>query len=93
MSHHLWGYKGRISILKLDEGFFLLEFPSTNLCEWLVACRWYIHHSTLVPRPWEKGIQPLPLNTAGKPIWITLHGVLPQLLYLDGISWTVSQIG
>ncbi|CAN0838757.1 hypothetical protein LINGRAHAP2_LOCUS2334 [Linum grandiflorum] len=93
MAERLWGYEGAIAISKLADGFFLLEFPSPALCEWVAARSWHIHHSTLILRPWVKGIQPLQLSNAGTPVWITLHDIPPHILYSDGISWLVSQIG
>ncbi|CAN0847584.1 hypothetical protein LINGRAHAP2_LOCUS5050 [Linum grandiflorum] len=74
MANRLWGY----------EGFFLFEFPSVQLSEWVIARAWHIHHS---------GIQPLDLEVTEVPTWITLKGVPPQLITNEGVGWLVSRWG
>ncbi|CAN0899382.1 hypothetical protein LINGRAHAP2_LOCUS20240 [Linum grandiflorum] len=93
MAHRLWGFEGDISVSTLSDGFFLLEFPSQRLFDWVLARDWHIHHSMLVLRRWEKGIQPLAFSPQVKPVWVTIHSVPPQLLFPEGISWVVSQVG
>ncbi|CAN0903922.1 hypothetical protein LINGRAHAP2_LOCUS22791 [Linum grandiflorum] len=77
MANRLWGFEGEITIYVLSAGFFLLEFPSTSLCVWVLARDWHVHHSTLVLRRWVKGIRPIDFSPAVKPMWVTIHSVPP----------------
>ncbi|CAN1243517.1 hypothetical protein LINPERPRIM_LOCUS5711 [Linum perenne] len=93
MANRLWNYEGEICISRISEGFFLIEFPSVSLCDWVLERAWHVHHSPLLLRRWFHGIAPMVLSREAIPTWVTLRNVPPQLISLKGISWISSKIG
>ncbi|CAN1338619.1 hypothetical protein LINPERPRIM_LOCUS38137 [Linum perenne] len=93
MPNRLWGYEGEIGISQLSSSFFLIEFPSVRLCNWVMDKAWHIHHSPLLLRKWYHGIELVEMMEEENPIWITLDDVPPQLISPKGISWITSQLG
>ncbi|CAN1247641.1 hypothetical protein LINPERPRIM_LOCUS6417, partial [Linum perenne] len=73
--------------------FFLLEFHSVKLCEWVLERSWHIHNSGLILRRWEKGVKPIDFSQASKPEWVEFQGVPPELITVDGVSWISSKVG
>ncbi|CAN0880798.1 hypothetical protein LINGRAHAP2_LOCUS13853 [Linum grandiflorum] len=67
-----------------SEGPIVISLPSIALCEWVLQRSWHIHHLD---------IQPLDLSKMAAPQWITLKGVPPLLITLEGIGWIASQVG
>ncbi|CAN1215124.1 hypothetical protein LINPERPRIM_LOCUS62 [Linum perenne] len=93
MGNRLWNYEGEICISRISEGFFLIEFPSVSLCDWVLERAWHVHHSPLLLRCWFHGVAPMVLSQEAILTWVTLRNVPPQLISLMGISWISSKIG
>ena len=67
MINRLWGYEGKVLLSVLSPGFFLFEFPSVKLCEWVLGRTWHIHHSVMVLRKWNSVITLLDLEVKDVP--------------------------
>ncbi|CAN1241455.1 hypothetical protein LINPERPRIM_LOCUS4968 [Linum perenne] len=93
MANRLWNYEGEICISRISEGFFLIEFPSVSLCDWVLERAWHVHHSPLLIRRLFHGVAPMVLSQEAIPTWVTLRNVPLQLISLKGISWISSKIG
>ncbi|CAN1853267.1 hypothetical protein LINPERHAP1_LOCUS40960 [Linum perenne] len=92
MEIQLWGYERQV-ISWILEGFFLLEYNSERLANWIVNRSWNIHHSAQVLQIWEEGIQPMDFTPTKIPTWVILKVVPPSLITPDGISRLASLIG
>ncbi|CAN1345910.1 hypothetical protein LINPERPRIM_LOCUS40575 [Linum perenne] len=53
----------------------------------------HIHRAPLILRRWYSDIEPIDFSADKKPVWIELQGVLPELIYPEGISWLATQYG
>ncbi|CAN1215469.1 hypothetical protein LINPERPRIM_LOCUS238 [Linum perenne] len=93
IANRLWGFEGEIVVSQLSVGFFLVEFPSVRLCDWVMERAWHIHQSPLLLRKWYHGIEPVTVEKEVKSVWVTLGNVPPPLIYTGGIRWITSQIG
>ncbi|CAN1301851.1 hypothetical protein LINPERPRIM_LOCUS25163 [Linum perenne] len=93
VANRLWGYEGPVVLSQISEGFFLIEFNSECLCDWVLGRSWHIHNTALVLRQWQKDISPLVFSPAASPEWITFKKVPPALIDLEGVSWLSSKIG
>ncbi|CAN1338066.1 hypothetical protein LINPERPRIM_LOCUS41392 [Linum perenne] len=93
MARRLWGYEGLVNISVLAVNFYLLEFHSVQLCDWVLDRSWHIHNSGLVLRRWYTGIKPLNFAPEATPEWILLKKVPLVLITVEGISWISSKIG
>ncbi|CAN0875646.1 hypothetical protein LINGRAHAP2_LOCUS10949 [Linum grandiflorum] len=93
MVNRIWGYEGEVVVSKISEGFFLIEFPSVQLSNWVLGRAWHIHHSALVLRRWQANIALLDIAMKEVPTWLTLTGIPPHLITNEGIGWVVSRIG
>ncbi|CAN1290689.1 hypothetical protein LINPERPRIM_LOCUS20799 [Linum perenne] len=93
VANRLWGYEGPVVLSQISEGFFLIEFNSERLCDWVLGRSWHIHNTALVLRQWQKDISPLVFSPAASPEWITFKKVPPALIDLEGVSWLSSKIG
>ncbi|CAN1292240.1 hypothetical protein LINPERPRIM_LOCUS21476 [Linum perenne] len=93
MANRLWGFDGQVIISMLSVGFYLVEFPSEKLCNWVMERSWHVHHTALVLRRWYAGIEPLDLTEKPAPVWVTMEKVPPQLITVEGVSWLASQLG
>ncbi|CAN1317957.1 hypothetical protein LINPERPRIM_LOCUS30624 [Linum perenne] len=93
MARHLWGYEGQVFVTALAENFFLIEFQSEKLCNWVLERSWHIHNSGMIMRRWEKGIKPVDFSPKATPKWIEFRRVPPELYTVNGISWISSKIG
>ncbi|CAN1215398.1 hypothetical protein LINPERPRIM_LOCUS201 [Linum perenne] len=93
VARRLWGYEGPVLISLLSENFFLVEFNSIQLCEWVLDRSWHIHNSGLILRRWHRGIQPVRFTPANTPEWVMFKNVPPELITVDGISWVSSKVG
>ncbi|CAN1217607.1 hypothetical protein LINPERPRIM_LOCUS1067 [Linum perenne] len=89
----LWGYEGPVQVSCLSKGFFLLELHLEKLDEWVISRPWHIHHSALILRRWDEGIEALDLMSKEIPTWIVLKVGHLSLITPEGISWIASQIG
>ncbi|CAN1850262.1 hypothetical protein LINPERHAP1_LOCUS39769 [Linum perenne] len=93
MINRLWGYEGEVVLYVLSENFFLFEFNSEALCNWVLARSWHIHLSAMVLRRWVKGISPIDFSPKELTVWIVLKHVPPILINPEEISWLASQVG
>ncbi|CAN1337125.1 hypothetical protein LINPERPRIM_LOCUS38106 [Linum perenne] len=93
VANRLWGYEGPVIISVIADGFFLIEFHSESLCDWVLGRSWHIHNTALVMRQWQKGIAPMVFSPTATPEWITFRKVPPAMIDLEGISWLSSRIG
>ncbi|CAN0925561.1 hypothetical protein LINGRAHAP2_LOCUS34829 [Linum grandiflorum] len=93
MAQRLWGHEGFVTVSLISEGFFLLEFPSVRLCDWVLSRSWHIHHSALLLRRWVPQIRPIALSPTEIPVWVVFKMVPPHLITLEGIGWLASMIG
>ncbi|CAN1233104.1 hypothetical protein LINPERPRIM_LOCUS3793 [Linum perenne] len=89
----LWGYEGPVVISKLSGNFFLMEFNSVKLCDWVLERSWHIHNTGMILRRWEKGIQPIDFSPKATPEWIEFQGVPPELITVKAVSWIASKVG
>ncbi|CAN1303426.1 hypothetical protein LINPERPRIM_LOCUS25848, partial [Linum perenne] len=46
-------YEGKVSVLKISPGFYLIDFSSIALSEWVLGRSGHIHHSSLLLRIWH----------------------------------------
>ncbi|CAN1336790.1 hypothetical protein LINPERPRIM_LOCUS37307 [Linum perenne] len=93
IAQRLWGYEGPVTVSKLADNFFLMEFKSVQLCDWVLGRSWHVHNSGMVMRRWEKGIKPIDFSLKATPEWIELQGVPPELITVDAVSWMSSELG
>ncbi|CAN1334812.1 hypothetical protein LINPERPRIM_LOCUS36529 [Linum perenne] len=91
--NRIWGYEGEVIVSKIEEGFFLFEFASENLAQWVLKRSWHIHHSVMVLRKWERYIAPIDLSPKNVPTWIVFKKVPAPLITQEGIGWLSSHIG
>ncbi|CAN1323508.1 hypothetical protein LINPERPRIM_LOCUS32762 [Linum perenne] len=93
VANRIWGYEGEVIISKLDDGFFLLEFASEALANWVLKRSWHIHNSIMILRKWEKNIKKVELAPESLPVWVVFKKVPPALMTDEGISWISSNLG
>ncbi|CAN1336936.1 hypothetical protein LINPERPRIM_LOCUS37370 [Linum perenne] len=84
--NRIWGYEGEVVVSRLEEGFFLFEFASESLAQWVVKRSWHIHHSVMILRRWQRKIAPIVLALRRVPIWVIFKKVPPALITDEGIS-------
>ncbi|CAN1293555.1 hypothetical protein LINPERPRIM_LOCUS22070 [Linum perenne] len=93
VANQLWGYEGGVIISSLDVNFFLVEFNSVKLCDWVLSRSWHIHNTGMIMRRWARGIKPVVIDDGHVPEWITFQKVPPAAVTIEGISWLLSLIG
>ncbi|CAN1301865.1 hypothetical protein LINPERPRIM_LOCUS25171 [Linum perenne] len=93
MANRLWGFEGEVIFSELSPGFFLFEFHSEALCNWVLERSWHIHHSAMVLRRWSYGITPIDFSPKELPVWIVMKRVPPILINPEGVSWLATQVG
>ncbi|CAN0829922.1 hypothetical protein LINGRAHAP2_LOCUS1255 [Linum grandiflorum] len=93
MADRLWGYDGKVMISTLSEGFFLIEFPTLALCDWVLNRSWHVHHSALVLRRWRPSIEPIDFSPKETPVWVTFCNIPPPMITKQGIEWLASRLG
>ncbi|CAN1842961.1 hypothetical protein LINPERHAP1_LOCUS37010 [Linum perenne] len=54
--NRLWGFGEVIHVSLLSPCFLLVELPSMETCDWILA---HIHHHPMLIRKWRLGIEPL----------------------------------
>ncbi|CAN1249687.1 hypothetical protein LINPERPRIM_LOCUS7211 [Linum perenne] len=89
----LWGYEGPVEVSLISAGFFLFEFASEELRDWVLKRSWHVHKATMVIRKWHSWIRSIDFANELRPVWIEFSGVPPELLYPNGVSWLASQLG
>ncbi|CAN1308282.1 hypothetical protein LINPERPRIM_LOCUS27317 [Linum perenne] len=93
MVNRLWGYEGQVIVSTLQDNFFLIEFNSVKLCNWVLSRSWHIHNKSMIMRKWERGIQPMVFSDSQNPEWIIFKKVPPDVISVEGVSWLCSLIG
>ncbi|CAN1298893.1 hypothetical protein LINPERPRIM_LOCUS23987 [Linum perenne] len=91
--NRLWGYEGQVIISTLQDNFYLIEFKSVWLCDWVLSRSWHIHNKSMLMRRWESGIQPMVFSESQTPEWIIFKNVPPDVISVEGVSWLCSLIG
>ncbi|CAN1310677.1 hypothetical protein LINPERPRIM_LOCUS28172 [Linum perenne] len=91
--NRLWGYEGQVIVSTLQENFFLVEFKSVKLCEWVLSRSWHIHNKSMIMRRWESGIQHVVFSENQAPEWIIFKNVPPDVISVEGVIWLCSLIG
>ncbi|CAN1289110.1 hypothetical protein LINPERPRIM_LOCUS20120 [Linum perenne] len=91
--NRLWGYEGQVIVSILQENFYLVEFRSVKLCDWVLSRSWHIHNKSMIMRRWESGIQPVVFSENQYPEWIIFKNVPPDVISVEGVSWLCSLIG
>ncbi|CAN1244762.1 hypothetical protein LINPERPRIM_LOCUS6233, partial [Linum perenne] len=91
--NRLWGYEGQVIVSILQENFYLVEFKSVKLCDWVLSRSWHIHNKSMIMRRWESGIQPVVFSENQYPEWIIFKNVPPDVISVEGVSWLCSLIG
>ncbi|CAN1248581.1 hypothetical protein LINPERPRIM_LOCUS6795 [Linum perenne] len=80
-------------ISKLLNMFYLVEFNSIRLCDWVLGRSWHIHNTGMIMRRWKRGIQPLDMSGKHVLEWISFKNIPSYLISVNGISWISSMIG
>ncbi|CAN1337965.1 hypothetical protein LINPERPRIM_LOCUS37837, partial [Linum perenne] len=93
VANRLWGYEGNVIIASLEANFFLVEFHSVKLCDWVLSRSWHVHNTGMIMRKWARGIRPVVIPDGQCPEWITFQRVPPAAISQEGISWLSSLIG
>ncbi|CAN1291440.1 hypothetical protein LINPERPRIM_LOCUS21146 [Linum perenne] len=93
VANRLWGYEGSVIIASLEANFFLVEFNSVKLCDWVLSRSWHVHNTGMIMRKFARGIRPVVIPDGQCPEWITLQRVPPAAISQEGISWLSSLIG
>ncbi|CAN1215483.1 hypothetical protein LINPERPRIM_LOCUS243 [Linum perenne] len=93
IANRLWGYEGGVIISNLVVNFFLGEFNSVKLCDWVLNRFWHVHNTGMIMRRWARGIKPVVITDGHSPEWITFQKVPPTAVTIEGISWLSSLIG
>ncbi|CAN1338917.1 hypothetical protein LINPERPRIM_LOCUS38276 [Linum perenne] len=92
VANWLWGYEGKVEVFQISSGFFLFEFTSVNLRDWVVQRSWHIHREPMIVRNYP-GVEPANFAKELKPVWVEFRGVPPELLTPEGVSWLATQLG
>ncbi|CAN1289537.1 hypothetical protein LINPERPRIM_LOCUS20323 [Linum perenne] len=93
VANRLWGYEGSVIIASLEANFFMIEFNSVKLCDWVLSRSWHAHNTGMIMRKWARGIRPVVIPDGQCPEWITFQRVPPAAISQEGISWLSSLIG
>ncbi|CAN1273070.1 hypothetical protein LINPERPRIM_LOCUS14851 [Linum perenne] len=93
MVNRLWGYEDQVIVSTLQDNFFLVEFNSVKLCDWVLSRSWHIHNKSMIMRKWERGIQPMIFSDSQNLEWIIFKKVPPDVISVEGVSWLCSLIG
>ncbi|CAN1244453.1 hypothetical protein LINPERPRIM_LOCUS6091 [Linum perenne] len=91
--NRLWGYEDQVIVSTIQENFYLVEFKSVKLCDWVLSRSWHIHNKNMIMRRWESGIQPMVFSENQSPEWIIFKNVPPDVISVEGVSWLCSLIG
>ncbi|PKI32678.1 hypothetical protein CRG98_046943 [Punica granatum] len=90
----MWGKKGGINILELENGLIQFDLPSAEVRDWVIRSGpWHIHHSPVILRPWKQHLQAIDFEKKKMPVWVQLVGVPLELMTYEGLGYIASGLG